>query len=1817
MDINHYNNLNGKEIAVIGMAGRLPMADSLDVFWDNLKMGRECITFFSDKQLNESGVPDSLIHNSQYVKAKGVLEHADHFDADFFGISYKDVCALNIQARVLLETVWEALEDAGYYPKGYLGRVGIFSGASFDSAVSPTTPNSNLAGEFGRELLKNKDFINSRIAYLLDLRGPCVTIQTACSTSLAAVHLACQSLLYQDCDIALAGGVSVTYPLNSGYLYQKGSFLSSDGHCRAFSEEASGTIGGNGAGVVVLKRLTDAVKDHDYIHAIIKGTAMTNDGADKIGYTAPSLKGIARAASNALKRAEVTSDTIDFVEMHGSGTKLGDTIEVAALTEAYGLPSGNLCPIGSVKTNIGHLDTAAGIAGLIKVILAIKNRQLPPSLNCENPNTSIHFENTPFFVNTQLISVPEKNRPFRAAVNSFGMGGSNVHAIVESYENAPVPSRVSNGEVIILSAKTHTALTEYIKKFDRFFAQHADLCLRDIAYTLQAGRMPFDNRVFFVCKNIPDVRRQLLKASNYKEEMYFNNKAEEVALFLYPFEMDLLDQIQELYHGIPAFKETLKSNFNLFQRTEVDPFLSQDSLFMRFIYSYSFSKFLLDCGLAPNIVFGCGEGLYTAACLSGIVSLKDMVILVKSLDALQKGESTYHEYLHSFQSLSISSGVRPIYMVQEDIFYDIQSDLLNADFWIRFMPSSSGDQRVWYDWSKSGRLSVKLFAKKQMIDFHCKSEDMWWKKEIHKKGLEGFYNAVGTLWGFQIPICWEALQQGRKGRKIPLPTYPFEKKIYRSKGVSHPVLKDEIKYMPPSEWFYIPSWKREESHGENNSHWNQNWLVFDDESDISSDLIHRLKGCAASVTIVRKGDSFLTGDILHINPDLESSFLELFQRLGDTQNPPQRILYLWGFLKEKQTQPTPEQFEFVQKDCFQSLIYIVRTLSVLKTRQHIKLITIGRETTVVLDDDIIRSPYVIMPALGKVAAQEYPHLQYSHIDIPWTDKKVGEKLFGILGRDITPEKMAIRGNTIWVPTFDHLKIKDAVIQTSALKKDGVYLVFGGMGNIGLALAEQFAQRSNCKLILVSRSYFPKRERWEKWIQNNGKQDRISQKIMRLMSIERLGSKIALFRADISNQAHMEKLLCFIRSNYAQLNGIIDAAGFVGESAKQTIEEITSLNIVQHFQAKAKGLFVLEQVFDGIEVDFCLCISSMAAVLGGIGLGGYTAANAFMDAFVQEHNQKSKYQWTSVNLDTWLTDQTAQPFYGGIPAEEGGNAINTILNMPQVHQILLSVTQLNKRMEKIESVFQDQEATGKTPLIVSRVPLAENSIESRLIAIWKDFFEIEDITSESDFFKLGGDSLKLIELLTIINQEFQVGLNISDFFSKKTIHNIGQLITKEMNGTDRLPEFHLAPKQKFYPVSCIQRMLYLPESVTYTHRPNLANQITIEGTFCVEQFERALNQIVQRHEAFRTSFHQINGEVVQQIHGNVDFHMGYQKCDENTAQTIIHNFVQPFQLENAPLFRVTVLEITEEKFYILMDMHHILYDEKSLDIIFSEIWKLYRGETLEVMKYHYKDYAVWQHDWLKGKQAQQMKRVGLRKMEHFNRTVLEAHRDQSCFDGFRVGKMIVHPDLYRQIDDFCSRMHLTKTGLILSALFLILFEETGQSNLSVGMRVSNRYQKEWNSIVGCFLEKSMICGTINPECLLKDYLTEMQRNLMEAMDCALFPFALVEEEWMKTNTNQENTERIRIMVNYMVAQGEKESGLPFIMHSKSIKKIWSKYEINFQIIDFLNRMELRFKYDASLYSERYISSILSRFLKILQRFIESENCSIKNLLESGE
>ncbi|HEY0736250.1 MAG TPA: polyketide synthase, partial [Herpetosiphonaceae bacterium] len=398
----------GLEIAVVGMAGRFPGARSIEAFWENLCAGVESITFFSEEELLAEGVDAATQALPHYVKARGVLDNVEWFDASFFDISHREAEVLDPQHRLFLETSWEALEHAGYDPQRYKGAIGVFAGTSLNSYLLYNLyPNAQLMQSMGYiQMLINsdKDFLTTRVSYKLNLEGPSLTVQTACSTSLVAAHLACQSLLNGECDMALAGGITVSVPQRTGYWYQEGSILSPDGHCRAFDASAQGTVFGSGVGLVVLKRLEDALADGDTIHAVIKGSAINNDGGAKAGYTAPRIDGQAKVIRAAQLMAEVEPATIGYIEAHGTGTPLGDPIEVAALNQVFQkeIAEPGSCAMGTVKSNVGHLDAAAGIAGLIKSILVLKHGQIPPSLHFTSPNPAIDFANSPFFVNTQL-----------------------------------------------------------------------------------------------------------------------------------------------------------------------------------------------------------------------------------------------------------------------------------------------------------------------------------------------------------------------------------------------------------------------------------------------------------------------------------------------------------------------------------------------------------------------------------------------------------------------------------------------------------------------------------------------------------------------------------------------------------------------------------------------------------------------------------------------------------------------------------------------------------------------------------------------------------------------------------------------------------------------------------------------------------------------------------------------------------------------------------------------------------------------------------------------------------------------------------------------------------------------------------------------------------------------------------------------------------------------------------------------------------------------------------------------------------------------
>lgn len=561
----------GLEVAVIGMAGRFPRASNIEHFWNNLINGSNSITFFSDEELLTAGVDPKLIKNSNYVKAKGFVEGMEYFDPSFFGYTPKEAETLDPQIRIFHECVWEGLEDAGYNPKSYEGLIGLYGGGagSLFWEVLANIKDTGWNYIRGADILGNKDFLCTQISYKQNLTGPSFTLYTACSTSLVAIHLACQAVLGGECDIALAGGVSIIPPKESGYTYVPGMLYSSDGYCRTFDAKASGTLFTNGAGIVVLKRLEEAIADGDNIYAVVKGTAINNDGKRKVGYTAPSAEGQRDVIRAALQVAEVEPESITYLEAHGTGTIMGDPIEIEALKEAYNTNKKGYCRLGTVKTNVGHMDAAAGVAGFIKAVLALKHKVIPPSLHFENPNPKIDFENSPFIVNTGLTEWKSTEYPLRAGVSSFGIGGTNAHAILEEApgfaerETIPPPREY---QLILLSAQTESSLEQMTRNLADHFKKNPGINLADAAYTLKVGRRTFNHRRMLVCptNNIEEAIEILSSPTSGKLHTAIGNDARRSIVFMFPGQgSQYINMGLDLYRTEPVFRTEANRCFDI------------------------------------------------------------------------------------------------------------------------------------------------------------------------------------------------------------------------------------------------------------------------------------------------------------------------------------------------------------------------------------------------------------------------------------------------------------------------------------------------------------------------------------------------------------------------------------------------------------------------------------------------------------------------------------------------------------------------------------------------------------------------------------------------------------------------------------------------------------------------------------------------------------------------------------------------------------------------------------------------------------------------------------------------------------------------------------------------------------------------------------------------------------------------------------------------------------------------------------------------------------------------------------------------------
>ena len=546
------------DIAIVGLACRFPGARDADEFWRNLAAGVESITTLSEEEILASGVSRAQLDSPDYVRAAAMLDEPGGFDAAFFGYTPNEARTMDPQQRILLELAHSALEDAGCDPARYPGRAGVFAGSAMNTYFLHAGLDRNFAEDYIPTLIGNdKDFLSTRISYKLNLKGPSFTVQTACSTSLVAVHLARQSLLSEETDLALAGAISVRAPHRAGYLADSGGVASPDGHVRAFDAGANGTLFGSGGGMVVLKRLRDALADGDTIRAIIKGSAVNNDGSEKAGYTAPSVNSQADAIVEALANADVDADSISYVEAHGSGTPVGDPIEIRALTKAFrsSTARSGFCAIGSVKTNVGHLDAAAGMAGLIKTVLALQHRQIPASLNFSRPNPEIDFPATPFFVNTQLTPWSSASGPRRAGIMSTGMGGTNAHVVLEEAPPVPALAASSRPSLFVLSARTETALAAAAEKLRTFLETNPSTDLDDAAFTLQAGRRAMAHRRFIVGADRAEIVANLATKPKRLSAGCLRDGARHPLVLLLPGIGDhYVGMGRELYAAFPAFR---------------------------------------------------------------------------------------------------------------------------------------------------------------------------------------------------------------------------------------------------------------------------------------------------------------------------------------------------------------------------------------------------------------------------------------------------------------------------------------------------------------------------------------------------------------------------------------------------------------------------------------------------------------------------------------------------------------------------------------------------------------------------------------------------------------------------------------------------------------------------------------------------------------------------------------------------------------------------------------------------------------------------------------------------------------------------------------------------------------------------------------------------------------------------------------------------------------------------------------------------------------------------------------------------------------
>lgn len=1606
-DANHAS----QPIAVVGLACRFPDARTIDGFWTNLHDGVESVSTFDRETLRLSGVPVSMLDDPSYIPKACVIDAIDRFDAGFFGFSPQEAALLDPQHRIFLECVWEALETAGHPPGNGDARTGVYAGARLSTYLYglSSTPyvNAGTARHFMELIGNDKDYLASRVSYKLNLKGPSITVQTACSTSLVAVHLACDSLRNGETDMAVAGGSAILVPQRIGFLHHDGMILSPDGCCRPFDAKANGTTFGNGAGAVVLKRLDDALADGDTIWAVIKGSAVNNDGSRKAGYTAPGMEGQMAVIREALKRSAVHPDTISFLEAHGTGTPLGDPVEIEAATRVYRefTDKKQYCRLGAVKANIGHLDAAAGVASLIKTVLALRHGTIPPHPTFASPNPAIDFTRTPFQINTAPLAWPRNGTPRRAGVSSFGIGGTNVHLIVEE---APQPQATAgptpSGDVFVLSARSTGALAELAQRHAVALGNDNGHALADICFTSRQGRAHFPHRLALRADSATDLRDKLHslaeagfpedKPKSYRPVFLFTGQGSQYAGMGHT----LYAQFPEFRHHLDTCASLLAPVLDI-PLTELlfapgeGPRLNQTVYTQPALFAleYALARCWMEWGVRPVAVLGHSLGEYVAACLAGVFSLETAIRLVAkraelmhhlpadgAMAAVFADEATVQTLLSDQASdLAIAAVNAPTSVVVSGpapAMRTLEARLDRQGLAWRPLAVSQGFHSRCMDPMLDAfenllagvtlhkpTLPIISNLTGTFVDAQAMTSPEYWRR--HLRETVRFASAVETLIQAGLtdmleigphPVLGQLAGQAAQGQRLRIMASmrrntPEDGLVFEALANAYAAGADirwkAVGGLPRARRVPLPTYPFAQER-----HW---------AADVTPSRRSVPAKTEATAPIFRSAWQAASMPDTKV-PSPEAWFLE---RTGNHDAEPWDILPLpeagfpddtAGIIVRLDSERTKQRDQWSAPDAriLYALTKRLRHLAATAPAQS-RLVCVTRNA-MAWEQDISDPEQAALWAIVQTIAREYPGRDLRLIDLAaQVDATTAAVLPRLLCSDALPSRCLLRRQGLFTPTLDPMS--PAGNTSLPIREDAAYLITGATGDLGLALAQWLVLSGARHLVLVSRNAPAAGPRAV------------------MDALAALGVAIRHEACDVADAVAVRGLFARLREDGPAVRGVFHLAATTGDT--------TAAQFARTISAKAAAAGHLHA--EAGSLDLFVLFSSIAALHGAPGHAAYAAANAGLDALAT-FRRAHGLPVLCVNWGAWDAGMTARAGVREALEAEGMRAMPPSAALATLARLLETEIAQAVVMDVDAAVYQgtssenaahreqEPQVLAETTAKASRILNDRQALEGFLAEQIRTALKLPEgaPSPDEDLIALGLDSLMFLTLSQALSRTLGVRVGPGELFANPTVGQLAERIAGLAVSAGKT-----APRRQQPEAGGSPNAPFDLTDIQYAYWIGRTDALELGRVACHTYFEldipdldlkrltRVWNRIIARHAMLRCFF---LAEGQQQILDVVPPYV-IEKEDvsalapaETQAALLRVRDAMSHLVHDAwkwPLFEIRASQHTARITRVHVSFDLLIADFHSITILMRELKTFYEDETAELppLNFTFKDY----------------------------------------------------------------------------------------------------------------------------------------------------------------------------------------------------------------------------------------------------------------------